>query len=94
MSRTRASDGSTGLTRPEQRFLSRQLRYGQAYLYYVAAEILVALGVLAHMAAIGHFNGTRFALGIVLLLAARGNLKQYKDVQLLRKLSAGSGTGT
>jgi len=94
MSRTRESDGPGGLTRSEQRFLRRQLRYGQAYLYFVAAEILVALGLFAYMAAIGHFNGTRFALGIVLLLAARGNLKQYKDVRLLRKLSAGSGAGT
>lgn len=79
------------LTQAERRFLHRQLRYGRAYLYFVAVEILVALGLFSYMASNGHFNGTRFALGIVLLLAARGNLKQYKDVQLLRKLSAKAG---
>jgi hypothetical protein len=77
------------LTEKEQRFLQRQLRYGRAYLYFVVAEILVAGGLLIYMVVIGHFNGTRFALSIVLLLAARGNLKQYKDVILLKKLSQG-----
>ena len=88
MSHTGASDAATPLTDSERRFLARQLRYGRAYLYFVAAEILAALGLFGYMLAHGRLEGTRFALAVVLLLAARGNLKQYKDVRLLRKLSA------
>lgn len=76
------------LSEGERRFLRRQLRYGRACLWFMLAEICVALGLFGYMVLIQQFNGTRFALAIVLLLAARGNLKQFRGVNLLRKLTA------
>lgn len=74
------------LSPPQQRFLSRQLRYERAFLYFCGAEIAVATGLLIHMLVRTGFNSSRFALAIVLLLAARGNLKQSKAARLLRTL--------
>ena len=71
------------LTPAEVRFLKRQLRYGDSYLFFCFIQVLVALGIMLHMTIAG-FDGSRFGLAIVLLLYARSNLKQFKNASLLK----------
>ncbi len=75
------------LTSVEQKFLAQQLKREQIYLYVCALGILVAVAIIGYMSIWGHFDSTRFVLAIMILLNARSNLKQYKNIQLLKKLS-------
>jgi len=47
---------------------------------------VVAIGLLSYYLLTKRFSGSTFALIIVLLLAARANLKQHKDAKLFIKL--------
>ncbi len=79
----------TGLTLKEKKYLKRQIRNVNNYLYFTIANLVVALGLLSYYLLIKKtFGGTVFALFIVLLLAARANLKQHKDAKLFIKLQA------
>ncbi|MEE9169861.1 MAG: hypothetical protein V3U73_08835 [bacterium] len=78
-------DSESTLTPKEEKFLARQIRNVKNYLYFSIAGIAAAVGLLAYSILTNTLNGTKFALIIVLLLAARGNLKQHKDARLLIK---------
>jgi len=82
----------TGLTPKENKFLKRQIRNVNNYLYFTIATLVVAAGVLTYYLLIKKtFGGSNFALIIVLLLAARANLKQHKDAKLFIKLQESAG---
>lgn len=75
------------LTPKEEKFLKRQIRNVNNYIYFTIANLTVALGLLFYYLLIKKtFGGPTFALIIVLLLAARANLKQHKDAKLFIKL--------
>ena len=76
------------LTSVEQKFLAQQLTREKIYLYVCVLGILVAVAIIGYMSIWGPFDSTRFVLAIMILLNARSNLKQYKNVQLLKKLSS------
>ncbi len=77
----------SGLTPKEKKFLKRQIRNVNNYLYFTIANLAVAPGLLSYYLLIKKtFGGPTFALIIVLLLAARANLKQHKDAKLFIKL--------
>jgi hypothetical protein len=83
------SYSSTELTPTQQKFLRRQIRNAQNYLYFSIIGVAVALGYIGFLVWTGDsVAGSRFGLIIVLLLSARGNLKQHKDAQLLIKFEA------
>lgn len=52
--------------------------------------IAAAVGVAAIALLQKKFDGKTFAFCIVLLLGARGNLKQHKDARIINKLKEGS----
>jgi len=74
------------LTPQEKSFLDRQMRNTSRYLIFailgVGAAVLLGISFYVN----GSFNGTRFALIVLILLHARGNLKQHKDAKLFHKL--------
>ncbi len=75
------------LTPKEEKFLNRQIRNVNNYVYFTIANLTVALGLLFYYFLVKKtFGGPAFALIIVLLLAARANLKQHKDARLFIKL--------
>ncbi len=77
----------TDLTPKEKKYLKRQIRNVRNYVYFTIANLVVALGLLSYyILAKKMFSGSTIALIIVLLLAARANLKQYKDSKLFIKL--------
>ena len=79
------------LSASEMRFLRRQIRNRQNYLYFSVAGVVAALSLaIYYFVSYGAIDGARFALIVMILLGARGNLKQHKDAYLLNKLSGGS----
>ena len=75
----------TTLEPAEDRFLHRQLSNEKSYLYFSIVGVVVALGLLVYYLMAGLLDGVHFALIMVILIGARGNLKQHKDAQLLSK---------
>ncbi len=75
----------TKLEPAEERFLQRQLNNGRNYLYFSITGVVVAFGMLAYYLVTGILDGVHFALIMVILIGARGNLKQHKDARLLSK---------
>ena len=69
----------------ELRFLDRQIRNKKNYLIFSIVGVVVAFGMAVYYLLNGGIDGVRFALLIVILLGARGNLKQHKDASLLAK---------
>ncbi len=78
----------TLLSDKEQKFLTSQLKKEQLYLYFCVLDIIIALAMLFYMGFLAEINATRVVLAIILLINARSNLKQHKNICLLRKLSA------
>ena len=76
----------TDLTPGEKKYLKRQVRNVRNYVYFTIANLVVAIGLLSYYLLTKMFSGSTFALIIVLLLAARANLKQHKDAKLFIKL--------
>lgn len=77
----------TDLTPKEKKYLKRQIRNVRNYVYFTIANLTAAIGLLSYYILTNKmFSGSTFALIIVLLLAARANLKQYKDSKLFIKL--------
>jgi len=79
---------SQDLTDNEEIFLRRQIDKEKFYFYFCLLDIVIAISMLIYMLFQGLFDTTRFILSIILLLNARMNLKQYKNIQLLKKLSS------
>ena len=75
------------LTQKEKKFLARQLRNEKTYLIFSMTGILVALAILVISFSRGVPDMKTVVLVILVLLMARGNLKQHKDAVLLRKLT-------
>jgi hypothetical protein len=77
----------TDLTPGEKKYLKRQIRNAHNYVYFTIANLVVAIGLSSYyILANKMFSGSNFVLIIVLLLAARANLKQHKDAKLFIKL--------
>ena len=76
----------TDLTPGEKKYLKRQVRNVRNYVYFTIANLVAAIGLLSYYILTERFSGSTFALIIVLLLAARANLKQHKDAKLFIKL--------
>ncbi len=76
----------TDLTSGETKYLKRQVRNVRNYVYFTIANLVAAIGLLSYYVLTKRFSGSTFALIIVLLLAARANLKQHKDAKLFIKL--------
>ena len=57
-----------------------------SYAYFTVVGLVAALALTAWFVVEAEFDGTRFALIVLVLLQARANLKQHKDAKLLRKL--------
>ena len=79
------------LSPKEKKFLNRQIRYTNLYLYFSIAG--VAIGLLLTVNLIWNQkiqSGTEFVLVILILLGARANLKQHKDGKLFQKLTSES----
>lgn len=74
------------LTSQEQRFLNRQIRNKKNYLIFSIVGVVVALAMAVYYMLNEGIDGVRFALIMVILIGARGNLKQHKDAMLLAKL--------
>ena len=74
------------LTPGEKKYLKRQVGNVRNYVYFTIANLVVAIGLLSYYLLTKKFSGSTFALIIVLLLAARANLKQHKDAKLFIKL--------
>lgn len=75
------------LTKAEEKFATRQIRYTTFYLVLSMVGIAAAVGIAAIALSQKKFDGKTFALCIVLLLGARGNLKQHKDARIIKKLT-------
>ena len=76
------------LNEKEQKYLNRQIGNVQLYLYFSVAGVIIAISMVAfHFWKYENFGGTQMVLALIILLMARGNLKQHKDAKLLKKLS-------
>ncbi len=88
------NSSKTGLTPKENKFMNRQIRNVNNYLYFTIATLVVVAGLLIYYLLIKKtFGGPNLALIIVLLLAARANLKQHKDAKLFIKLQGPDSRG-
>ena len=79
---------SEKLSESEEKFLKRQIRNKDKYYYFSLAGIVVAALLCLSSVSSGTFDSKTFVLMIIILLHARGNLKQHKDANLLSKLSS------
>lgn len=75
----------TQLDPAEEKFLQRQLNNQQSYLYFSIVGVVIGLGLLVYYLVSGLMDGIHFALVMIILIGARGNLKQHKDAKLLAK---------
>lgn len=78
------------LSESEKKFAQRQVRYTKLYLVLSIVGIAAAVAIAAIALSQEKFDAKIFALCIVLLLGARGNLKQHKDARIIKKLKEGS----
>ena len=76
---------TTKLEPAEEKFLHRQLSNQQSYLYFSIVGVVIGLGLLVYYMVTGLLDGIHFALIMIILIGARGNLKQHKDAKLLAK---------
>jgi len=76
------------LTIKEQEFLDKQLKKEKIYLYFCLLDIILVIGMLIYMIFQGTLDSTRFILMLILLINAKMNFKQYKNIKLLKKLSS------
>lgn len=75
----------TELKPAEERFLQRQLSNGRNYLYFAVVGVVISLGLFVYYMVSDLMDGVHFALIMIILIGARGNLKQHKDAKLLQK---------
>ena len=76
------------LTIKEQEFLDKQLKKEKIYLCFCLLDIILVIGMLIYMIFQGTLDSTRFILMLILLINAKMNFKQYKNIKLLKKLSS------
>ncbi len=75
------------LTLTEQNFLEKQIKKERFYLYFCLLDIIAALSILFYIVFQSSFDSTRLIIMIILLINSKINLKQYKNIKLLKKLS-------
>jgi hypothetical protein len=78
---------SSLLTLVEKKYLKQQIKKEKIYLIFCGLDIVIAFGMIIYITLPNAFDTTRLVLAIVLLINARSHLKQYKNIQLLKKLS-------
>ena len=76
---------TTQLEPAEEKFLHRQLNNKNNYLYFSIVGVVIGLGLFVYYLVSGLMDGIHFALVMIILIGARGNLKQHKDAKLLAK---------
>ncbi|MDJ0839253.1 MAG: hypothetical protein QNK37_22235 [Acidobacteriota bacterium] len=80
------------LSDAQEKFLKRQLRNKQRYLWFAWIGVIAGFGYLALTLFLGEMDGKTFVLVTLILLQARANLKQHKDATLLEVLIANTKT--
>jgi len=73
----------------DARFVDQAIRREKVFRVLMAVGVVVGLGLLGwaiRLATSGQPWGTTFVLAILVLLSARGNLRQAKFARILREL--------
>lgn len=75
------------ITDKEKKFLIRIARWKNLYLTFSILSVIIAVFLLVyHVLIVANMNGLRFAVVILILLAGRAHLRQYRSASILHKL--------
>lgn len=74
------------LTKKEEKLLTRMAKMRKLYLGISILCVFIALSLLVyHLLIAKDFNGTRFVIVILVLLAGKTNLRQYRVAGIFNK---------